>query len=108
MVNALGAFMGLNRHLSDQLRGIDLQCSGQVEEGLQRWAPPAPFKETDVGSVIAAFEAEGLLGQSASLTKPAQHQAKRLLQGISLYLLPMGFFHNLISVHPESPVFKEG
>jgi hypothetical protein len=67
------SFMGLDRHLPDQLRGIDLQCSGQVEEGLQRGALPAPFKETDVGSVIAAFEAEGLLGQSASLTKPAQH-----------------------------------
>lgn len=96
MVDALGAFMGLVCHLPDQLRRIDLQCSGQVEEGLQRGAFPAPFKETDVGSVIAAFEAEGLLGQSSSLMKPAQHQTKRLLQGISLYVLRMGFFHNLI------------
>jgi len=44
--------MGLDLNLPDQFRGIDLQCPGQVEEGLQRGALPAPFKETDVGSVM--------------------------------------------------------
>jgi len=98
MIDVLGALMGLDRHLPDQFRGIDLQCFGKIEEGLQRGTFPATFKETDVGSVIAAFEAEGLLGQSASLTKLAQHQAKRHLQGISFYVLRMGFFHNSIMI----------
>jgi len=92
----LGVFLGLDRHLPDQLRGIHSQCFGKVEEGLQGGALPASFKETDVGSVIAAFETEGLLGQSASLTKPAQYQSKRLLQGNFFNVLRMGFFHELI------------